>query len=131
MIDQFVSRFGLPPIEFSSDQARWDYARDCQRIRDSLPSGECRVAPRVSLATWRGRPLASGATVVAEDFGANESGQFRLEELVYSGHVLRSEKPSAPEIAEIAAHVQKVRALNAAFVADTPAAKLDRLLEQN
>lgn len=134
IVDEFASRYGIPVTFYGEDpNARSRYARECQRLRNEMPAGECRVAPRVSLSTPRGRPLEPGTLVAAEDFddGAPMSGFKRLEEMIEDGYVLRSERQTAQELAEIAEHVARVKALNAAFVADTSAAKLGKLLERD
>jgi hypothetical protein len=146
-MNQFVSlRHGIPPeIQFCTDEEKWAYGRECQSIRDALPAGEMRVAPRDSICTPRGRPFEAGAVITAADFrdaaGApkraaeavdfsdSDNASAKLEELVLSGRILRSDRETEEEREAIAEHTQKVRDLNEAFVADTPSAKLDKLLE--
>jgi len=124
-VHQFVSmRFGLPnAVHFNSDQERWAYARDCQRLRDAMPAGECRVAPRVGVTGLRGRSIEAGALVNAADLGENEVGRARLESLILQGYILRSERQSAEELESIAAHVRHVRTLNEAFIASAKEGK--------
>jgi hypothetical protein len=130
-IHQVSSRFGTPPaLQFSSDEAQWAYVAACNRIRNELPAGQSVVAPRCSLSTRRGSPLEAGAPVTAEELGEGVKGLDRLEDLIFSGHVLRSERQTAEELASIAEHVEHVREMNSAFIGESVSAKMDKLMEQ-